>query len=40
VRERGGKVLVEPFEIPDGSLAFVQDPEGVLIAIFAGDVDP
>jgi predicted enzyme related to lactoylglutathione lyase len=40
VGELGGKVLREPFEIPDGSLAFVHDPEGVLFAIFAGDVDP
>jgi predicted enzyme related to lactoylglutathione lyase len=40
VRELGGKVLVEPFEIPDGSLALVHDSEGVLVAIFAGEVDP
>jgi uncharacterized protein len=40
VRELGGKVLVDPFEIPDGSLALVHDPEAVLVAIFAGEVDP
>jgi predicted enzyme related to lactoylglutathione lyase len=40
VRELGGSVVAEPFELPDGSLAVVLDPEGVLFSIFAGDVDP
>jgi predicted enzyme related to lactoylglutathione lyase len=40
VRELGGKVLVEPVEIGDGSLAAVLDPQGALFTLFAGEVDP
>ena len=40
VRELGGKVLLEPIEIPDGSLAMALDADGVLFSLFAGEVDP
>jgi predicted enzyme related to lactoylglutathione lyase len=40
VCELGGKQLLEPLELPDGSIAMVLDPQGVLFALFAGDTDP
>ena len=40
VRELGGKELLEPQEIPDGSIAMALDPQGAVFAVFAGEVDP
>ncbi len=40
VRELGGKELFEPLELPDGSIAMVLDPQGAVVALFAGEVDP
>lgn len=36
----GGKALVGPLEIPDGSIAIVLDPQGACFSLFAGEVDP
>ena len=37
VRELGGQVLVEPFDIPNvGRYAVVQDPVGAVFGILAG----
>ncbi len=34
VRELGGQVTVEPFDVPDGpTVAFVEDPEGNPLAL-------
>lgn len=40
VRELGGRELLGPQEIPDGSIAIVLDPHGALFGVFAGEVDP
>jgi predicted enzyme related to lactoylglutathione lyase len=40
VRELDGTVVLEPIEIPDGSIAMFVDPQGALFALFAGEVDP
>ena len=40
VRELGGKELLAPLEIPDGSIALALDPQGALFGLFAGEVDP
>lgn len=39
-RELGGTVILEPSEHPDGSIAMALDPQGALLALFAGEVDP
>jgi hypothetical protein len=38
VRELGGKELLVPLELPDGSIATVLDPQRPL-RVFAGEVD-
>lgn len=40
VRELGGRVLREPFDVPAGRFAVVQDPQGATFSLFAGELDP
>jgi uncharacterized protein len=40
VREGGGAVVVEPFDVPAGRWAIVADPQGAMFALFSGEVDP
>jgi predicted enzyme related to lactoylglutathione lyase len=40
VQELGGRILVPPLEIPMGSLAVAQDPQGAVFALFAGEFEP
>jgi uncharacterized protein len=39
VRDAGGRVLVEPMEIPAGRFAVFADPAGAAFAVFEGEVD-
>jgi uncharacterized protein len=39
VREGGGRVLVEPSEIPAGRFAVFADPAGAAFAVFEGEVE-
>jgi len=39
-RELGGTRLLEPLELPDGSIAMALDAQGALFGLFAGEVDP
>ncbi|MEA2295211.1 MAG: uncharacterized protein QOE86_2850 [Solirubrobacteraceae bacterium] len=39
IGELGGRVVVEPMDIPAGKLAVAQDPQGALFAIFSGEFD-
>jgi predicted enzyme related to lactoylglutathione lyase len=39
VRDGGGRVLVEPSEVPAGRFAVFADPAGAAFAIFEGEVD-
>ncbi len=40
VGELGGSVLMPPLTVPAGSFALVQDPQGALLGLFEGEVDP
>jgi uncharacterized protein len=40
VRDGGGTVVVEPFDVPAGRWAIVADPQGAMFALFTGEVDP
>lgn len=40
VGELGGRVLVGPLPLPEGSIAIVLDPQGAVFALFEGRVDP
>ncbi len=40
MRGLGGKEILGPLEIPDGSIAIALDPQGALFGLFAGEVDP
>jgi predicted enzyme related to lactoylglutathione lyase len=40
VRTGGGEIVVEPADGPAGRIAVVRDPQGALLALFEGDVDP
>jgi predicted enzyme related to lactoylglutathione lyase len=39
VRELGGRPLMDPIEMPMGSFAAVQDPQGAVFALYQGDFD-
>jgi predicted enzyme related to lactoylglutathione lyase len=39
VRGGGGRVLVEPMDIPAGRVAVFMDPAGAAFAVFEGEVD-
>jgi uncharacterized protein len=39
VRDGGGRVMVEPSEIPAGRFAVFGDPAGAAFAVFEGEVD-
>jgi predicted enzyme related to lactoylglutathione lyase len=39
IGELGGKVMVEPIEIPAGRLAVASDPQGAVFAIFSGELE-
>ena len=38
-RKLGGGVFVEPFDLPNGRIAVVHDPEHAVFALFEGEVD-
>ncbi len=38
--ELGGKVLAGPIEVPMAKIGVVQDPQGAVFAIYAGELDP
>jgi uncharacterized protein len=40
VRTLGGEEVLPPMALPDGSLAVVRDPQGAVLSLFAGEVDP
>lgn len=40
IGELGGRVQVEPTEIPAGRFAVAFDPQGATFALFEGEVDP
>jgi predicted enzyme related to lactoylglutathione lyase len=40
VRDSGGEVLVHPMEATVGQIAVIRDPQGAMLAIYEGDVDP
>jgi predicted enzyme related to lactoylglutathione lyase len=40
VRELGGRVLLEPLPVGEGSIAIATDPQGAVVAFFEGRVDP
>jgi hypothetical protein len=40
VVEHGGRVVVEPMEVPAGRFALVSDPQGAHFSLFAGVLDP
>jgi predicted enzyme related to lactoylglutathione lyase len=39
VGELGGRILVEPMEVPAGRIAVGQDPQGGTFALFEGELD-
>ncbi|HYP48910.1 MAG TPA: VOC family protein [Thermoleophilaceae bacterium] len=40
VRGLGGAQLHEPVELEDGIIVMVRDPQGALLTLYAGEVDP
>ena len=40
VRESGGAVLAGPMDATVGRIAVVRDPQGAVLALYEGDVDP
>jgi predicted enzyme related to lactoylglutathione lyase len=40
VRESGGGVIAGPLEATVGRIAVVRDPQGAILALYEGDVDP
>jgi uncharacterized protein len=40
IRELGGRIVVEPLEVPAGRFAMAFDPQGAFFAIFEGEIDP
>jgi predicted enzyme related to lactoylglutathione lyase len=40
IRELGGRIVVEPFEVPAGQFAMAFDPQGAFFAFFEGEIDP
>jgi predicted enzyme related to lactoylglutathione lyase len=40
VRESGGAIIAGPMDVTVGRIAVVRDPQGALLALYEGDVDP
>lgn len=40
VRDLGGRVFLEPTDVPEGRIAVVADPQGGVFCFFAGRLDP
>jgi hypothetical protein len=40
VRDSGGEVLMEPTAGTVGTIAVIRDPQGAMLAVYEGDVDP
>jgi predicted enzyme related to lactoylglutathione lyase len=40
VRSAGGAILTGPLDATVGRLALVRDPQGAVLALYEGDVDP
>lgn len=40
VRESGGTVVTGPVDVTVGRIAVVRDPQGAVLALYEGDVDP
>jgi uncharacterized protein len=38
--ELGGKRVIDPFDFPAGRIGILQDPQGAVFAVFAGDLEP
>ena len=39
VQELGGEALAGPFDVPQGRIAVVRDPQGAVFGLFEGEVD-
>jgi len=39
-RDGGGRVLVPPLALPWGRMAVLQDPQGAVLSLYAGQLDP
>jgi predicted enzyme related to lactoylglutathione lyase len=40
VREAGGAIIAGPMDVTVGRIALVRDPQGAVLALYEGDVDP
>jgi uncharacterized protein len=40
IEGEGGQVVLAPLEIPAGRILVAQDPQGAVLGLFEGDVDP
>lgn len=40
VREAGGAIIAGPMDVTVGRIAVVRDPQGAVLALYEGDVDP
>jgi predicted enzyme related to lactoylglutathione lyase len=39
-KEGGGTVVTGPMDVTVGRIAVVRDPQGAVVALYEGDVDP
>jgi predicted enzyme related to lactoylglutathione lyase len=40
VRDAGGAIIAGPMDVTVGRIAIVRDPQGAVLALYEGDVDP
>jgi len=40
VKELGGRAITEPFDIAMARIGVVQDPQGAVFALYAGQLEP
>jgi uncharacterized protein len=40
IEDGGGSVTVPPREVPAGRFAVVADPQGAVLSLFEGELDP
>ena len=40
VKELGGRAIAEPFDIAMARIGVVQDPQGAVFALYAGQLEP
>jgi len=39
IGELGGRVVLEPLDVPAGTLAVAQDPQAAVFAVVSGEMD-